>query len=126
MNGNFGYVKTKKLNEKEYKRTAMNDDDFTLNNADSSNVIEVGKNIIKNESIHDFTKRNETIEQIISDIISKEKFTVLINLKDVDVTPDKLERLIIELLPRLKEIGGNIILKNNTVLSEDFLERYNL
>ena len=119
--GNFGYVKTNKLGEKDYKRTKMNDNDFTSNNPDSSKSIEVNKSLIKIENMQNFTERKKVIEKIIADIISKEKFTVSINLKDVDVEEKLLERFIIELLPRLKEIGGNIIILNNDVLSSKFI-----
>ena len=122
MNGEFGYVKNNKLQNKEYKRTKMNESDFTSNNMDSSKTIEINKKIIKTENMQDFTARKKVIEQIISDIISKERFTVSIDLKDVDVEEKYLERFVIELRPRLKEIGGRIIFLNNSVLNSNFLE----
>ena len=41
MNGNFGYVKAKDVGEKEYKRLAMQDIEFTNSNQDLQNSIEL-------------------------------------------------------------------------------------
>lgn len=126
MSGNFGYIKTKKLESKEYKRTAMNDEDFTTNRPDASNAIKVSSTIIKLENMENYASRKETIQKIISDIISKEKFTVAIDLKDVNVEEECLKRFVIELLPRLREIGGSITITNNNILSNDFLLEYKI
>ena len=108
MNGNFGYIKTKKITEKETKRTSMEDG-------------EINKNTLKLENLNDFAKRKETVSNIISDIISKGKFTVNLNLENVEAPREKLERFVIELLPRLKEIGGNVVVTNNNILDSSFL-----
>lgn len=122
MNGNFGYIKTKKLKSKETKRTSMEESDFTSNVSDISSAIEVKKNVLNIENLNDFTKRKETISKIISDIISKGKFTVNLNLENVEIPKEKLERFVIELMPRLKEIGGSIVItNNNNILSSNFL-----
>ena len=62
----------------------------------------------------------------ISDIISKGKFTVNLNLEDVEVVQEKLERFIIEFTPRLKEIGGSIVVTNNNILDNGFLAQNGL
>lgn len=121
MNGNFGYIKTKKITEKEFKRTSMEEKDFTSKVSDITDSIEIKENILKPEKLNNFTERKNTISHIISEIISKEKFTVNLNLKNVNVQTDKLERFVIELIPRLKEIGGNIVITNNDILSSTFL-----
>ncbi len=121
MNGNFGYIKTKKITEKETKRTSMEDGDFTSNVSDIFSAIEINKNTLKLENLNDFAKRKETVSNIISDIISKGKFTVNLNLENVEAPREKLERFVIELLPRLKEIGGNVVVTNNNILDSSFL-----
>lgn len=126
MNGNFGYIKTKKLKDKEVKRTSMREDDFTSNVSDISSAIEIKKNVLTHENLNDFTKRKEAISKIISDIISKGKFTVNLNLEDVEVVQEKLERFIIEFTPRLKEIGGSIVVTNNNILDNGFLAQNGL
>lgn len=122
MIGKFGYVKTKKLTDKEYKRKSMQDLDLKSNNVDIKDTIEISNKKLKKEKLNDFTSRKALVQEIIADIISKGKFTVNINLKDLDVEQEKLERFIIELIPRLKEIGGSIIITNNdNILSSAFL-----
>ncbi len=121
MNGNFGYIKTKKISEKEVKRTSMLEEDFTSKVSDISSAIEIKNDVLNSENLNDFTKRKEAISKIISDIISKEKFTVNLNLENVEVQKEKLERFVIELIPRLKEVGGSIVITNNNILSSSFL-----
>ena len=121
MNGNFGYIKTKKITEKEFKRTSMEEKDFTSKVSDITDSIEVKENLLKPEKLNTFNERKDTISNIISEVISKEKFTVNLNLKNVNVQGNKLERFVIELIPRLKEIGGSIVITNNDILSSTFL-----
>lgn len=120
-NGNMGYIKNKKVSDKEYKRMKMNEDDFTSSAGDITNSIEINNTKLNYDNLKNFDNRKKIIENITSDIISKEKFTVNINLKDVNVEAKYLERFIIELMPRTKEIGGKVILTNNNILSNDFL-----
>lgn len=122
MIGNFGYVKSKNITEKEYKRQTMNDMGVSANTSDISNSIEITKDSLNIDSLNNFNSRKDIVEKIISDIISKEKFTVNINLENVDVDEKYLERFIIELKPRLKEIGANMEVTNNATLSDNFLE----
>lgn len=121
--GEFGYIKNKKVSEKNCKRTSMSKNDFSVCTSDTSNAIEVNKKQIKLENIQTFTARKKLIENIIADIISKEKFNVNINLLDINLEEEYLRRFIVELLPRLKEIGGKIILTNNHILSDSFLKQ---
>ena len=121
MSGNFGYIKTKKVTEKENKRTSMEDGDFTSNISDISSAVEIKKNVLSIENLNDFTKRKETVSKIVSDIISKGKFTINLNLENVDIPIEKLERFVIELIPRLKEIGGSVVVTNNNILGSEFL-----
>ena len=44
----------------------------------------------------------------------------------VQCEQEYLERFIIELIPRLKEIGGKLIISNNSILDSTFLEKNNL
>ncbi len=124
--GSFGYLKAKNVTEKEQKRSKTNDIDFTSKTPDIENSIEINKNTITATKIDNFDARSSVIDEIIKESISKEKFTVNINLKDVDVQKEKLERFIIEIIPRFKEIGGSIIITNNAILDEQFVEEYNL
>lgn len=104
----------------------MEETKFSLDISNNSNTIEISDSLIKTENLSNFNVRKNVIEQIISDIISKEKFTISINLNNINVEEKKLERLIIELIPRLKEIGANIVLKSNNILSDIFLEQNGL
>ena len=79
--GDIGYIKNKNVTEKVYKRTSMKDENFSSNVVDISNSIEINKSKIKTENISNFEARRNVIEEIISNIISKEKFTVNINLE---------------------------------------------
>lgn len=119
--GNMGYIKNKKVTDKECKRVKMNDDEFYSGVADISNSIEVNKTKLSNDKLNNYNNRTNIVENIISDMISKSKFTININLKDVNVETRYLERLVIELLPRIKEIGGKVMLTNNNILSSDFV-----
>ncbi len=124
--GDIGYIKNKNVTEKVYKRTNMKDENFSDNLGDISNSIEINKTKIKTENIESFDARRNVIEEIISNVISKEKFTVNINLDGVSVEESLLKRFILELLPRLREIGGKAIITNNTILGTDFLLENNL
>ena len=124
--GNFGYIKEKNLSEKKVKRSKMEETDFTSKMPDIENSIEIGKNTITSEKIDKFSDREKIVEDIIGQVISKEKFTVNINLKDIDVPKEKMERFIIELIARLKEIGGSVIVTNNNILDSEFIKEFNL
>lgn len=126
MSGKFGYIKTKYLNEKQIKRTSMEELEFNKNNPDIVNSVEITNSIIKAENLNDFTARKNTVEKIITEVISKEKYTVNINLKDVNVEEKMLERFIIELMPRLREIGTSLCITNNSILSNSFLAENNI
>lgn len=122
--GKIGYVKEKDVTSKERKRTDMQESDFSSKNTDIENSIEIDSKKLKLENLQDFSKRKSVVKEIISEAISKEKYTVNLNLENVDVEEIYLERFIIELIPRLKEIGGNIVITNNSLLSEEFINKY--
>lgn len=124
--GKIGYVKEKNVGSKENIRTNMSESDFSSKSADVNNAIELNKKVIISDNMKDFNSRKKTVEDIISNIISKEKYTVNINLKDVDLEEKLIERFIIELMPRLKEIGGSIVVTNNSILNSTFISENNL
>ena len=126
MNGEFGYIKAKYLTEKHSKRASMDEIDFGTNKPNIENSVEVTNAVIKDENLENFASRKKQVEKIISDVVSKEKYTVNINLKDVNVEAKKLERFIIELMPRLREIGTSICITNNNILSNEFLAENNI
>ncbi len=126
MSGNIGYIKNKNITEKDYKRVDMKDADFTSNAPDISNSIEISKKNLSNSNLINFSARKEKIQNIISDIVSSGKLTVNLNLSEVEVENEKLQRFVIELMPRLKEIGAKISLTNNSILSNDFLTEIGL
>lgn len=125
--GKQGYIKQNKLSDKEYKRMNMNEDYFAPNVADPNNAIKITKKTIKSESISNFSNRKNTISKMLEDCVSKGKYTINLDLKDIGVQTDKLERLILELIPRLKELGGAVMITNNNgILSDSFLSQNNL
>lgn len=90
------------------------------------NAIEVSSDDIKNETITNFEERKKIVEKVISDIVTNQKLTVKVNLKDVNVDTQKLERFIIELIPRLREIGATMDVTNNSILSDNFIKEMGL
>lgn len=125
--GKEGYIKQNKLSDKEYKRMDMNEDYFTPNVADANNAIKMTKKTIKNDNIDKFSSRKTTISKMLEDCVSKNKYTINLDLKDTQVETDKLERLILELIPRLKELGGAVMITNNNgILSDSFLSQNSL
>ena len=114
------YVKNKNVTDKEYKRISMNDIESLPDVSDISNAIEITKNDLDNITV--FDTRKDVVEKIISKIIEEEKFIVNINLEGIEIEEKYLERFIVELKPRLKEIGANIVITNNRILSDKFLE----
>lgn len=124
--GNIGYIKEKDVSKKEQKRINMEESDFSSKIIDMENSIEINHKIIKEESVKDFNSRKKVVEEIISKVILKEKYTVNINLNNVSAQEKYLERFIIELIPRLKEIGANLVISNNTILNQEFLNEHNL
>lgn len=100
----------------------MNDEDFMSREPDLANAVNVDSSTIKNENLTDFSTRKNIVQQIISDMVSKEKYTVNLNLTNVDVQVSKLERFVIELMPRLREIGASINITGNNILGAEFLQ----
>lgn len=123
MIGNIGYVKNKDITDKEIKRVNMQRMEFSSNEPDFDNAITLDNKTITREAIDNFSKRKEIIEKIINEAITKEKYTVVIDLENADVEEKKLERFNIELMPRLREIGGCLYLTNNRILSDEFLSK---
>lgn len=102
---------------------AMNEDDFRSNNSESENSIEITQSVINSEKLQNFDLRKSEIQKIINDIVSKNRFMVKLNMQNINVTQDKLERFIIEIIPRLKEIGASITITQNNILTDDFIQR---
>ena len=125
--GNIGYVKIKEVSEKKQIRINMDESDFSTKETDLNNAIELTSRSLKTDNMKDFSSRKKIIEDTISSIISKEKYTVKLNLKNVEVESKLLERFIIELIPRLKEIGASLAITNNdALLTDNFLQSMNL
>lgn len=124
--GKMGYVKSNKMTDKEYKRTAMGERGKTLKAENIENSIKVTNSLLKAEKLNNFTLRKEVVQKVISEMISKEKYVVNLDLKDVLAEKEKLERFVTELIPRLREIGGTIGITNNNILSSEFLQNHNL
>ena len=120
-NGNFGYIKENAITEKNQIRLNMEDDNSNSNPIDLENSIEINKKDLTTAKLENFDKRRTLASDLVNKMISKETFTVKMNLKDVNVENEKLERFIIELLPRIKEIGGTLVVTNNSILEQDFL-----
>lgn len=104
----------------------MSESDFTSNHPDMTNYIETNSDTLNMEALSNFSSRKNVIERIISDMVTKEKYTVNINLQNVYVNSEYIQRFIVELMPRIKEIGGNVFVSNNTVVSEEFLKEREL
>ncbi|MCI8396358.1 MAG: SH3 domain-containing protein [Clostridia bacterium] len=121
-----GYIKKKDVTEKESQRTKMEDIDFTTNTPDISNAVEINKEKLTPENLQNFSQRKMIVEQAISDIISQSKHTVILNLQEVVVETNKMERLVIELMARLKEIGASVAITNNNIISSEFLLENNI
>lgn len=125
--GNIGFVKIKEVSEKKQIRINMEDSDFSSKEPDLDNSIELTYRSLKTDNLKDFSSRKKIVDDTISSIISKEKYTVKLNHSKVEVESKYLERFIIELIPRLKEIGASLAVVNNEdILNEKFLRDMNL
>lgn len=124
--GDIGYIREKDVGEKKQTRIDMKDSDFTSKSPDLDNSIEVNSKTLTSDNLKDFSSRKKVIDDTISKAVSKEKYTVNLNLNKVEVEENLLERLVIEMLPRLKEIGGSIGVTNNAILNSSFLNENNL
>lgn len=122
----FGYVKTKSLSEKQTKRSDFLENDISLGTVKLDNSIEFNNEKINSETLNNYDARRMLADEIISKIISDDKFTVVLDLNSVNVKKDKMERFIIEIIPKLKEIGAALEIKNNDILSNKFLEKHGL
>ena len=117
----FGYIEKKNLSEKTSKRTDMAIDSVSnIGNIEDS--IEINSSKITTENMSNFDLRKAVVEEVIGDILSNGKFTVNINLGGVSVEKNQIERFILELLPRLREIGGKVVITNNNILDNSFLK----
>ena len=45
-----------------------------------------------------------------------------INLNNISIDSEYIERFIVEIVPRFREIGKSTVVTNNTILSDDFLK----
>ena len=124
--GKIGYVKSNKIANKEHKRSNMGEIEKTLKAENLEDAIKIANSSLKPEKLSNFTARKEIIQKAISDMISKEKYVVNLDLKDVSAEKEKLERFVTELIPRLREIGGTIGITNNSILSSEFLQNHDL
>lgn len=124
--GKVGYIKTNKVSDKENKRTSMDEMNKSIKTDNLEEAIKISNASLKAEKLNNFTGRREIIKKVISDMISKEKYVVNLDLKDVNVEREKLERFVTELIPRLREIGGTIGITNNNILSSEFLQNHGL
>ena len=105
----------------------MEDSDFSSKDADINNAIEITNETIKADNLQNFDSRKEVIEEIILDVIAKEQYTVNLNLENVNLDTTYLERFVIELIPRLREIGGSVLItNNNNILSNEFVSKFSL
>ena len=84
--------------------------------------IEINSSKITTENMSNFDLRKAVVEEVIGNILSNGKFTVNINLGGVSVEKNQIERFILELLPRLREIGGKVVITNNNILDNSFLK----
>lgn len=71
--GKVGYINSKKVTEKETKRTNMEEDDFTTNTSDASNAIEINKDKLTTENLKNFAKRKTIIEELIEELVKQRK-----------------------------------------------------
>ncbi len=71
--GKVGYIKSKKVTEKETKRINMGDDDFISNTPDISNAVEINKDKINAESLKNFSARKIIVEEVISMLVTERK-----------------------------------------------------
>lgn len=71
--GKVGYIKSKKVTEKETKRTNMEDEDFTGNIPNVSNAIEINKDKLNAEALKNFSARKTIVEETIGMLIRERK-----------------------------------------------------
>lgn len=71
--GKIGYIKSKKVTEKETKRTNMEDEDFTGNTPNVSNSVEINKDKLNAESLKNFSTRKTIVEETIGMLIAQRK-----------------------------------------------------
>lgn len=71
--GKVGYIKSKKVTEKETKRTNMEDEDFTMNTPNVSNAVEINKDKLNAEALKNFSARKTIVEETIGMLIAQRK-----------------------------------------------------
>ena len=96
--------------------------DSVSNIGNIEDSIEINSSKITTENMSNFDLRKAVVEEVIGNILSNGKFTVNINLGGVSVEKNQIERFILELLPRLREIGGKVVITNNNILDNSFLK----
>ena len=124
--GKIGYIKEKDIREKTEVRIDMTNGDFSSNEPDISNALEFTYMTLTDDNLRTFTLRKTMVQDTITEVISQGKYTVCINLEKVNMKEVYLERFIIELIPRLKEIGACLTVQNNSILSDEFIKETNL
>lgn len=123
MSGNIGYVKSKKVFNKEVLRQDWAEE--TVENSDFKNTDEIF--IINQENTKvtststafaTYSQRNEVINNIYAEIMQSRKYAVCIDFQTIDDI-NCFYRFVIELTPKLRESGMKVAMKLNQQIEEE-------
>ena len=113
--GKIGYIKTNNLKQNYTVREKM-----TLNNTinNESEILNITLSNYTN-NISTYEERLKIIEDILNKSLSEEKTGICIN---VDIQNEETDKFLIEIIPRLKEIGIKVSLQNQETINKKILD----
>ena len=111
-NGKIGFVKQNNLTNYYNVRQSMD-----LNSNTSDNYYWKEVKLADNTNLDSIEYRKMWIENAIQDIITNEEDGICINFENIKNYEEKYLRLLIELAPRLREVGKKTAVKNNKIIN---------
>ena len=120
--GKVGYLKEDDITDLTYIRQNMELN--TLNNNNSYNIKDIVIKDLDKEEMTNYIQREQIIEKLIDTIMLDTSLNAVdINLEQINDDSELYLRFIIELIPRLKEIGIKVYITNNEIIDAGIINK---
>lgn len=120
--GKIGYLKESDITDLTYIRQNMESN--TLNNNNAYNIKDIVVKDLNKEEMINYVQREQIIEKLIDSIMLDTSLNAVnINLGQINDDSELYLRFIIELIPRLKEIGIKVYITNNEIIDTGIINK---
>ena len=111
--GKIGYVKEKNLKNEYNVRQSMEKETVSATNYKWKEI-----RVNELDNLENIESRKEQIEKIVEDIMLGEEDGICLDFDSITEYQDKYFRFIVELAPRIREVGKKTMVKNNQIMNE--------